>query len=427
MIVKLDIVRTQWAVGNGFFHSGRISNDSDSITYVYDCGALSARRSQDALKREIETFSGRANSVDLMFISHYDYDHVSGVANLASRLPITRFILPLIPDAERLFYFAAHVANEPPALRDALGAGFYADFITDPETTLREAALALSPNVEVLFLVPASEPPPSDPAVPEIQRIAPAEVSPADAGVALQVARNGDTTQVQTGNGDVVWEWYPYVGELASKGTAAFAKALKDAGLIARRKDLGDRGIIENLVRNHPSDLADAYDQASRAAGKSFNRNLTSLMLYSGPVEGARHRAYRTASYHFERPEIGAWNPKPGWLGLGDANLRAQKRVREVNDVFATRKPLVGTFAPSHHGSVLDWNDSLMTGFDDTKRMPTYVFAASGAYRSRRDKAVLHPSGDVLLAINNAGGTAVTVGLDEASRWTERLTVYIEV
>lgn len=40
---------------------------------------------------------------------------------------------------------------------------------------------------------------------------------------------------------------------------------------------------------------------------------------------------------------------------------------------------------------------------------------------------MLHPSGDVLLATNNAGGTAVAVGLNEASRWTERLTVYIEV
>lgn len=48
-----------------------------------------------------------------------------------------------------------------------------------------------------------------------------------------------------------------------------------------------------------------------------------------------------------------------------------------------------------------------------------HVFGAAGAYRSRRDKAVLHPDGDVLLAINEAGGTAITVGKSEASRWTE--------
>lgn len=67
-----------------------------------------------------------------------------------------------------------------------------------------------------------------------------------------------------------------------------------------------------------------------------------------------------------------------------------------------------------------------MSGFGPSNEYPpTYVFGASGSYRSRNDKAILHPDGDVILAINESGGTAVIVGLSETSRWTESLNVFI--
>lgn len=76
-----------------------------------------------------------------------------------------------------------------------------------------------------------------------------------------------------------------------------------------------------------------------KTIGTTFTWNLTSLMLYSGPPVGAAHRAYRMRNVTVERAEIGAWNPRPGWLGLGDADLRTKKRVDEVNTVFKSRKP----------------------------------------------------------------------------------------
>lgn len=127
-----------------------------------------------------------------------------------------------------------------------------------------------------------------------------------------------------------------------------------------------------------------------------------------------------------ERAEIGAWNPRPAWLGFGDANLRSAHRRNEVSNAFHDHKPYVGTFAPSHHGALPDWHESLMSGFDPNNEYPpTYVFGASGNYRSRRDKQILHPSGDVILAINESGGTAVLVGRTESSRWTESLSVFV--
>lgn len=78
--------QTQWAVGQGFFHSGAILDpDSDSYapvaTYVYDCGTSSQDRFID---RELDEYLHSTTrpgpyGLDIVFISHFDDDHVSGI------------------------------------------------------------------------------------------------------------------------------------------------------------------------------------------------------------------------------------------------------------------------------------------------------------------------------------------------------------
>ena len=117
-IFKMRVSRTQWAVGHGFFHSGLIESGGKPVTYVYDCGATLANSNN--LDREIDEFicqlrscwkncrcplcyplrypqwyrqrynwrcSRRYSSlVDIMYISHFDYDHVSGIPKLAGKV-----------------------------------------------------------------------------------------------------------------------------------------------------------------------------------------------------------------------------------------------------------------------------------------------------------------------------------------------------
>lgn len=133
MVTKLSISRTQWAVGNGFFHSGNVSTVGFDVNYVYDCGARSD--AQLELAREVEEFLGRVERVDFMFVSHFDFDHVSGIPLLTDGIDIERFIIPLVPNAERLFILGGCFADGS-FDGDGPNSDFYEDFIIDPSAAL---------------------------------------------------------------------------------------------------------------------------------------------------------------------------------------------------------------------------------------------------------------------------------------------------
>lgn len=134
---KLNVSRTQWAVGNGFFHSGSVGSGGNELSYVYDCGALSKTENQNALAREINEYTNRTTEIDVCFISHFDYDHVSGIERLADSASIKQFVIPYTPSSERLFAVARQIRSG--ILEDPLsieGLETYLSLITDPELEL---------------------------------------------------------------------------------------------------------------------------------------------------------------------------------------------------------------------------------------------------------------------------------------------------
>lgn len=394
-----------------------------AITYVYDCGSLDRIVNRASLSREINEFADRllwtAGKVDVMFISHFDFDHVSGIPELANRVRIARFVIPMIPGADRLACFAKALVQRGGADSEE-SLSFYGSFIADPAGTL--GALADAPvfavppatmqgdggndreeaDGELLNFEEIVPPPPESGGVPSWE------------SVVFHVSARS-TKMVRAG--DRVWEWH-YVQSMQSmSAVSSFVDALLFYGLIAAADDLDDPKIIEDLVVNKRAQLRAAYIVAVATIGTSFTLNMSSLMLYSGPPVHGECATYRARSRWVDRPEIGAWNPGPAWLGLGDADLRSKGRRDHVNDMFARRRFRVGTFAPSHHGSRRDWHASLLAGLGGgVGCAPTLVFGASGAWG--------HPHHEVLLEANEAGATTVIVGVHEESRWTESLVVH---
>lgn len=357
-----------------------------------------------------------------MAVSHFDFDHVSGIPELTKVLEVGRFIIPLVPEAERLFLLSAAEADGSSGGQPG-DLDFYRDLIIDPASAL-QGLTANQPAPAEVQVVPPSRVPELTSETAEPELLSPKAIVSSEEAGSLTIRYN--PTHAEALIPDVVWEWQFFVAKQAKRAIAPFIEALIAKGLIGRRRDLRNRRVLTTLVKEHAKELAQAYNHAVNTVGSSYTRNLTSLMMYSGPPAGSGYRAYRTRSAVVERAEIGAWNPRPAWLGLGDADLRSRRRVSEVGAAFHRHKPYVGTFAPSHHGARPDWHDDLMSGFaSNNEYSPTYVFAASGNYRSRNDNAVLHPDGDVILAINESGGTTVIVGLSETSRWTESLNVFV--
>lgn len=425
----LAVERTQWAVGNGFFHSGSVSSSrsvpNSQVNYVYDCGAL--QRNQAALNREVEEYGRRVRTLgsqraDYVFISHFDFDHVSGLHLLAREVKIGRFIIPMIPVQDRIMSLARQLSNGSLSIDGSAASEFYLGLIRDPIATLASLGDDIQVDeVEPVALDETDGPPLDDDRQVEAPEILTnSELRGATEGV-IDGGHSKGTYHAHVDQ-EIIWEWRHYVTEAVGDAADDFVKTLIACGAISGEDDLLDDDKIWDLVMNQRTVLVAAYDSVVLGSiNKKTNiRNFISLMLYSGPPEEAKIRTYRTRSRTLERAEIGAWDPRPGWLGLGDADLRSRSRVADVNNNFRKQKPYVGTFAPSHHGSGKDWDGSLMDGFCPGNTFtPTTVFGAS-------DTQWKHPHNNVIMDIHEMGGTTVIVGVEEKSRWTESLKVYVK-
>lgn len=404
---RLNVSRTQWAPGHGFFHTGIVSSDRTEVTYAYDCGALRGRSS--SLSREISIAARRLEHLDLFFLSHFDYDHVSGVHQLAGLVEVDNFVIPLVSPEERFFRLAGRLANEDPGevAPDSPDDPYWA-LLADPTTTLGQLSqnvVSIEPGLGLDLGEYSADEVPSPTGVRGAVEVAP---SLGEVGVVTAASCNGDE----------VWIWATFVTTSIMKYATYFTTLLQRRRLIADVAELCQPEVLADLVLKKKDDLIRAYRETVMKVGKSHTLNLTSLMLYSGPRPMSGVRTYRKRDLNRERAEIGAWSPGPGWLACGDADFRSQDRVDEFNRVFAPAKRHVGTFAPSHHGSAHDWDPSLLDGFGSNAcTIPVCVFGADGAYQ--------HPTQQVVLEINARGGIAVVVGGDERSRWTEMLVAYI--
>lgn len=404
---RLDVSRTQWASGHGFFHTGAVSGDGGEVTYAYDCGSLRGRSQQ--LDREIDTAASRLDKIDLFFLSHFDFDHVSGVQTMAGLVAVGTFVIPLVSAEERFFRLVGRlVSGDPDQIAPLSPDDPYWALLADPAAVLGQ----LAQNVVTI-----------EPGVPLDVGDYVAEKSPSPRGLGSAITilpslGNVGSITPALCDGDEVWIWATFVTQAVTDYATYFAEQLKKRGVIADVASLARPEVLADLVLTKKDDLVSTYLDTVKQVGKSHTLNLTSLMLYSGPKPSSGVRTYRRRDLNRERPEIGAWSPGPGWLGCGDANFRAKDRRDEFNQVFASMKRQVGTFAPSHHGSPHDWDGSLLDGFGSSgDTIPVCVFGADGAYQ--------HPGHQVLLEINTSGGITVIVSGAEQSRWTELLTAYI--
>ena len=92
-----------WNVGQGLFSSGRIPMGySPAFHWVYDCGTNS---SQKLIQNAVQKYNQQENNadIDLLVLSHFDKDHISGVKELLKNgRKIKRWVVPYYPLWQRL-------------------------------------------------------------------------------------------------------------------------------------------------------------------------------------------------------------------------------------------------------------------------------------------------------------------------------------
>lgn len=86
--------RTFFPVGQGAFYGETIRNNENNSTFniVYDCGSVS----KSAIEQTIKHSFPKGSKIDILFISHFDADHVNQIITLKDEFDIKRVVMPLL-------------------------------------------------------------------------------------------------------------------------------------------------------------------------------------------------------------------------------------------------------------------------------------------------------------------------------------------
>ena len=372
--------RRQMPVGQGGFHVGALRAltlddlfgsrrgvarfQAADYLYVYDCGS----EPKAAVIREIKALAAARTSqrLDVLVLSHFDRDHICGTPHLLhakTGLRVDTIVLPYINDVEQIAAFARAAA----AVEDHGGEidDFFSDLCVDPVGTLA----AFGP--ERIILVRAEGPdgavdetgPKGEPDEPadgerktrdrsrrEPDLIAKDPARPIDQ-VRLPQRRGAEVLSVRNAalravdpTTAIAWKLSPHVRDADPADLAKFRTEVETRmgwgpGTFAAQ--VARPAIRRQLVTTKRTPLAAAYREAFG------DKNLTSLSLYSGPLEPETLDA-RCVDHDLPLHPL----TKIGWLGTGDAHLRLGADIAAFKAGLGADLDLVCTFVLPHHGSI---------------------------------------------------------------------------
>ncbi|WP_138423412.1 MBL fold metallo-hydrolase [Maritimibacter alexandrii] len=327
--------------------------------WVYDCGSSSGKRlvtnAIDDLKHDCQ-----GEKIDLLTLSHFHNDHISGTVELLNRIGAKTLMLPWAPLWYRLLIgFEQGLRAEDPEML------FYVDPV---QYFIQEAGDGFE---QVLFVMPSNEDgppfsteptaapePPEDLDDPEKPSGPGEPVSFGDLEGAyghldhrIRMLRPGKAIFIHK-----VWEFLPY-NDPATEPDDPFGFASKVESF---------RG---SLLNRNQDERQSALDELKTLYEMTFGRGATmnnvSLMLYAGavgPWTGQRicnceclyHRLIGACSCWKDHEMRGAI------LLTGDGNLNSAAKWENLESYLdARRARRVSVFQVAHHGARANWHDGL--------------------------------------------------------------------
>ncbi|MBA4248830.1 MAG: hypothetical protein C0444_11160 [Microbacterium sp.] len=396
---EIEVSAKQWGVGHGGFHTQtlevqhRSAGERGKFHVIYDCGS---KNRKDWLKQAIDNFTATVDEGDevvALYISHYDFDHVSGLRHLMERLQarglrVGTVVAPLLTDLARVVLSIGNRASPR----------WYRDFLENPRAVLSDMGVG---NIVELD---GGEGPPDAPLDPPTDETDPAQ----NAGASATVDAAGRVS-VKRG-GIEVWEFVPIpVGPPleSDKQKKFWIELPKALGVTGSRSQLTREVLRETAVFE-----AARVNKAVKATLGHKWANLLSLCLYSGPTGSINLGAIEPdflCEQELPRSDMArtrATDLGPvSWLGTGDATLNTSEYIgylkTRLGPYRTTRIRAVG--AP-HHGSEGNASAELWDSFPVRTVATLHALGLYG-----------HPSEKVVDEIWDSGHLPLHVGLPTQS------------
>lgn len=132
------IQRTFHPVGQGAFYTERHLVNDDFINVVYDCGTSNVKKN---ISNKVAKSFNDGEVIHFLFISHFDFDHISLIDELKQTFKIEKVIIPLLHKDEKIF-----LAN----IFESLGKSNLAKLVANPNDYFgaETQIISVSPNSE---------------------------------------------------------------------------------------------------------------------------------------------------------------------------------------------------------------------------------------------------------------------------------------
>lgn len=376
----MKIIRTFHPVGQGAFYSERHEN----FNVVYDCGTEYKNRSNKGIKRTVETAFGKDEEIDILFISHFDFDHVGHISILRDSVKkIKKVVLPLLHNDTRILLSSFY---------KGLGEDNVSTLISNPQGFFGEVTTII-----------------------EVESSGNTETLIGNVLEHIEIDNLNSNQQIQSGKrikkkfANYEWIYIPYNNDYKTRNSDLETKLTKAGFDVSKMKS--DENYILNVSISKRADLRKIYDSLS---GK-INEN--SMVVYSGGIQSTsnkfrvydlfhnlccmddyfHHRFWRR---HFDEDRVSC-------IYTGDTDLNIVK----IKSIFKNYWDNVGLIQIPHHGDAKSFNTNIL---DFPKVCPISV---------GKNNSYGHPSDKVVIDILSHDSCPIFVTEDKNSIFVQTIEV----
>lgn len=303
-------------IGQGAFYTEKHPN----FNIVYDCGNWKrAKLADNVVKQSFKS----TEVIDILFISHFDADHVNKIIVLKNHCKVIRnVILPLLHDDEKIVlvnFFKTLEYND------------VASLIENPENYFDD-------ETKVIFVEPTEN--------PEGNEITEVNIENLQKSSTEQRIKISSYTQIFSKINN--WFFVPFNYNYTTRNTELKNLFIKNGLNITQFKN----------------DLN--YALANRTKVKFIYNSLTglinqnSMMVYSGPKDNyyKNVKSYHNNNYYFPFCHFANESNRIGCIYTGDSDLN----MVNIRLVFRKYWANVGTVQIPHHGDIKCLNDAFFDG-----------------------------------------------------------------
>lgn len=363
------LTRTFHPIGQGSYYSERFVGSDCELNIVYDCGNWRNTKLADKVVKQ--SFS-KDDDIDILFISHLDFDHISKVPTLIKTVRrIKRVVMPLLHEDQKFF-----LAN----LFEVVYPEFKSVF-TNPSAFFGE-------ETEIIEVLPAE-----DGNFPEAQN----EIE----GVNIENISGSIRSFTALISSTIAdWTFIPYNfknNQRQQQLEGLLSKAGFDVELLKSSSDYFQRNITDAKQLRK---LKKVYESVQG----DVNQN--SMFLYSGPINLSSNWVsegfFKDVFLYKYSFRILGENPACIYTGDGDLNLTP------IHRIYGTHWHHVGTIQIPHHGDLKCFEKSVL---NQNHFICPISFGKNNSYG--------HPSTKVLGLIASQGSYPVQVTEDLNSSFIE--------